>query len=96
MAELCERDLKKIYATLAYIDLNKGLIGNTEKLKLLDTIRGVKVWEIKVFQIRIACVRQQGIFILLHAFFKKQDDWPKNHLEIVKNAISKLQGVPHA
>ena len=80
-----EADQRKILVTLGHIDVHRGLVKNKEKFKVLEGQKGGgrdQFYEVKVHQIRIASVFEPGgRLILLYAFKKKGEAWPKRELE---------------
>ncbi len=74
-----EKKLDKLVGVLAAIDTNPLMYSHEEKFKRLE--KGV--WEIKIGQIRLACVWDPKPInlVAIYGFDKKQDRWPERHLE---------------
>ena len=74
-----ERNLDKLVAVLQAINTRPLTYSHYEKFKRLE--RGV--WEIKIKQIRLACVWDPKPLhlIAVYGFNKKTDRWPRQHLE---------------
>ena len=74
-----QRNLDKLLAVLSAIDTEPLTYSHREKFKRLE--KGV--WEIKIGQIRVACVWDPKPLnlIAVYGFNKKADRWPKRHLE---------------
>jgi hypothetical protein len=73
-----QRNLDKLTAVLRAIDTRPLTYSHPQKFKRLE--KGV--WEIKIGQIRLACVWDPKPInlIAIYGFNKKVDRWPRQHL----------------
>ncbi len=76
------RALDKLIAVLRAIDTRPLTYSHGEKFKRLE--KGV--WEIKIGQIRLACVWDPKPLnlIAVYGFNKKTDKWPKQHMKNIR------------
>ncbi len=74
-----ERNLVKLVAVLKAINTKPLTYSHDEKFKRLER----RVWEIKIGQIRLACVWDPKPInlIAVYGFNKKTDRWPRRHLK---------------
>ncbi len=74
-----DRSLDKLVSVLRAIDTKPLTYSHNQKFKRLE--RGV--WEIKIGQIRLACVWDPKPInlVAVYGFNKKTDRWPSQHLE---------------
>jgi phage-related protein len=78
--ELEIKDQRKVLSLLDRI-ANHGMLGNEEKFHKLKG-KGVSLWELKSFQVRIFCFfDQQRLVILTHGFRKKGNETPREEIE---------------
>lgn len=73
-----QRSLDKLTAVLRAIETNPLVYSHPEKFKPLEA----GVWEIKIGQIRIACVWDPKPInlVAVYGVHKKTDRWPERHL----------------
>ena len=74
-----ERILDKLIGVLRAVDTSPLTYSHAEKFKRLEA----GVWEIKIGQIRLACLWDPKplSLVAIYGFRKKSDKWPERHLE---------------
>lgn len=86
--EVSEGAFKALQFLFGHFDSKQGQVFNRTKVKKLLDYHSVALWEFKHGQIRIGwmwSLTELRTIYLLHAFTKKSDDWPPNHLSVLKN-----------
>lgn len=79
---------KRILGTLGAINTELIRYNHREKFKRVEG----KIYEIKQFQIRIACYWRDGrTLVAFMAFRKKSDDWPKAKLQKARDLLLECQ-----
>lgn len=78
---ICTKDMKKIISILDAINTKPMKYRHPQKFKPLEG----KLWEIKSYQIRIACfwisMMSRPVLIGVYAIIKKSDRWPSSKVE---------------
>jgi phage-related protein len=75
--ELDKQDQKKVVALVKRL-ADHGMLANEQKFHKL---KGLDLWELKSFQVRIFCFFDAGrIVILTHGFSKKSNETPKEEI----------------
>lgn len=82
---------KKLTSILAAINSNPLMYSHDQKFKHLEA----DVWEIKIKQIRIACVwdKKPNNLVAIYGFNKKRNDWPPGDLDNMRTQRLKYYGI---
>jgi phage-related protein len=85
---LDDEGCEKTTALLAHV-AEHGIPWNRQKSKKLVE----EIYELKAYQVRIAFVygQRRRTIMLIHAFTKKSDNWPKNHIQVAKRVCAEVQ-----
>lgn len=89
LKQLDGREVKKFRAVLNFIDREgkNKLPANADKCKFLLRYADHPIWELKQNQLRVAFIKKQHSVVLIYAFKKQQNSWPKVHVDSLKTAI---------
>lgn len=83
------QDLLKLPTLLKQFIKKGGRLAQKTKYKYLLTHKGVKIFEIKQNQIRLACFSiEENKVGLIYGLVKKRDDWSKKDINSLKENIS--------
>lgn len=75
-----KKDQKKVVALLVRL-ADYGMLGNDQKFHKLEG-KGVDIWELKSFQVRIFCFfDKESLMILTHGFVKKARETPTAEID---------------
>lgn len=84
-SQMVDEKAKAIFLHTLEIFEDVGAIAAREKLPRTRTKHLFDdIWEIRVYQYRIAYFWDDGVCVLLHGIRKKTDEWPLKEIKLVK------------